>query len=319
MGYELNKNIDYIKSINAAIDFIHNHLDDDLSLDKVAHEVAFSPYHFHRIFKLIVNEKLYSYICRVRIEQAVKKLVFHENMSIRDIGLDCGFQSLASFSRAFKGIRSLTPTEYRKKYAVYEKREVTFAELRFRQELLHSVNQVPVNGLDHVIAYAYKKIHDVTIQHLPLQKVVYNRHRGIVRRGMNWGIVRLFEETFHQANRLGLLSSSSQSIGVSHDDPYITPLHMCRFDACITVENVNEPVKEIELQVLQGGKYAVLFISETPQMICLLGDLLVQNWLPQSGYQLDNRPFLEKYYNNPALDPCHRIIMDLCIPIRPKP
>jgi AraC family transcriptional regulator len=316
-SHDLIKSNHYVQAINIAIDYIHLHLNELLSLEAVAREVSFSPYHFHRIFKSIVQETLHQYIRRARIEKSEKLLVFHEGIPVRDIAFECGFESLSCFSRAFKDMRGLAPTDYRKRYALNMNRDMTFAEQRFRQEIAALSTLGSIGGIDRVISYALREIHKVTIQHIPAQKVAYTRHRGLIR-GLNPQLSRSFENTFKEVRRHGLLSSDSQALGVSHDDTNITPLHKCRYDACVTVNPDSGPIPGIESQLLPGGKYAVLTISDTPTVSWLLGDLLVQQWLPASGYQLDMRPFLEKFYNNPVHDPYQRAIFDFCVPVRPK-
>ncbi|MFP7656570.1 AraC family transcriptional regulator [Chryseobacterium proteolyticum] len=54
----------YKKRIVKIIRYIEDHLDSELSLEKVAELGAYSPFHFHRVFKLITGETLQSYVIR---------------------------------------------------------------------------------------------------------------------------------------------------------------------------------------------------------------------------------------------------------------
>jgi AraC family transcriptional regulator len=47
---------EYKKRIVKTIQYIDTHLDEDLSLEKIAEISAYSPFHFHRIFRLITGE-----------------------------------------------------------------------------------------------------------------------------------------------------------------------------------------------------------------------------------------------------------------------
>jgi AraC family transcriptional regulator len=60
-------------------------------LKSLADIVHFSQYYFYRIFKGIVEESLYKYIQRIRIEKAAHSLKYHKNKSVTEIALDCGF------------------------------------------------------------------------------------------------------------------------------------------------------------------------------------------------------------------------------------
>lgn len=62
--------LDYGQRVNRVIDHIHDHLADDLALEDLARIAAFSPFHFHRVFKAIVGETLFGFIQRTRIERA---------------------------------------------------------------------------------------------------------------------------------------------------------------------------------------------------------------------------------------------------------
>ncbi len=52
-----------------AIEYIDHHIDTELTLEKVSEIAAYSPFHFHRIFRLITQETIQQYIIRKRIEK----------------------------------------------------------------------------------------------------------------------------------------------------------------------------------------------------------------------------------------------------------
>src|SRR5690606_35491140 len=126
-----------------------------------------SPYHFHRMFKSVVSENVNAYIRRVRTEKASRMLAFQERMSLTDIGLECGFPSLSSFSRAFRHIRGLSPSEYRRRFAVFETREITFAAQRFRRTVARMSGGLPLSGVDRTVRWALRRMIDVAVVHLP--------------------------------------------------------------------------------------------------------------------------------------------------------
>ena len=65
---------DYVSRINKVIDYIDLHLDADLSLEELADVAQFSKYHFHRIFFAFMQETLFQYIQRLRLERAASWL-----------------------------------------------------------------------------------------------------------------------------------------------------------------------------------------------------------------------------------------------------
>jgi AraC family transcriptional regulator len=60
--------LEYEKRANRVIDHIRDHLGEALSLAELARVAAFSPFHFHRVFKALTHETLFGYVQRLRIE-----------------------------------------------------------------------------------------------------------------------------------------------------------------------------------------------------------------------------------------------------------
>lgn len=81
--------------------YIQNHLNDELSLEKLSAVAHFSPFHFHRFFSTYTGESLKSYILRLRLERAARNLAF-TNLSITHIAENAAFQTVHSLHHAFK-------------------------------------------------------------------------------------------------------------------------------------------------------------------------------------------------------------------------
>ncbi len=103
--------------ISEAIKYIDAHLNDTLSVRVIAEQFAFSPYYFHRLFTSVVGKSLIAYVRDRRIVYACKML-YETDRKVLDIALDFGFDSAQSFSRTFKSITGMSPTEYRKRKIV---------------------------------------------------------------------------------------------------------------------------------------------------------------------------------------------------------
>ncbi|WP_221630242.1 AraC family transcriptional regulator [Chryseobacterium lactis] len=74
---------EYKKRIVKTIQYIDTHLDEDLSLEKIAEISAYSPFHFHRIFRLITGETLQNYIIRKKIEKSAFFLAMRKEVEIK--------------------------------------------------------------------------------------------------------------------------------------------------------------------------------------------------------------------------------------------
>lgn len=103
--------------IGKALDLIHNAPDKHWSLEELAQNVAMSRTSFAQQFKRLVGNTPIDYLTEWRMSLAYSKLQLSED-NVLSIALDLGYQSEASFSRAFKKIIGKSPGEVRKNVAV---------------------------------------------------------------------------------------------------------------------------------------------------------------------------------------------------------
>lgn len=83
-----------------------------IDVASVAARVGYSRYHFIRLFKLAYGETPGRYLSRRRVERA-QDLLRTADLTVSEICVAVGFESLGSFCTRFKDITGLTPTEYR--------------------------------------------------------------------------------------------------------------------------------------------------------------------------------------------------------------
>ncbi|MDH6595909.1 helix-turn-helix domain-containing protein [Bacillus aerius] len=101
------------KTIQETLNYIEQHLKDDLTLQTLAKHTGYSRFHFHRIFKKVIKKSVVDYIRERRMTQAAKDLIHTDQRAI-DIALQYRFGSQESFPRAFKKIYDMSPAHYRK-------------------------------------------------------------------------------------------------------------------------------------------------------------------------------------------------------------
>jgi AraC family transcriptional regulator len=106
--------VNYLEQVQRGIDYIEEHLDEEVQPAEVASAAALSQWHFQRIFKALTNETLKTYIRSRRFSNAVEKLA-HGKERIIDIALAAGFETQESFTRAFKAAFGTTPADYRRR------------------------------------------------------------------------------------------------------------------------------------------------------------------------------------------------------------
>ncbi|SEB53158.1 helix-turn-helix transcriptional regulator [Paenibacillus sp. GP183] len=98
--------------VDEAIIYIHQNIYEPLSLSRLADHVAYSPYHFMRIFKERIGLSPLYYVSSLRLQRA-KELLLNTNLSIRDIGLEIGQQSLGTFTTRFTERVGVSPSDFR--------------------------------------------------------------------------------------------------------------------------------------------------------------------------------------------------------------
>jgi AraC family transcriptional regulator len=94
------------------VEFIEQHLAEEISLDALAELVQLSPYHFLRSFKRSLGEPPHRYWTARRIERA-KTLLANPGASITEVAFQVGFSGTSAFSAAFRRITGQTATDYR--------------------------------------------------------------------------------------------------------------------------------------------------------------------------------------------------------------
>src|SRR5262252_3552379 len=205
----------YEERVNRVLDYITQHLDGNLSLNKLARISHFSSFHFHRIFHGLTGETLNSFVRRARLERAAQLMKAAPARRITDIALEVVFPGLAEFSRAFKTHFGINARSWDSRQPL-EKSKICKApdglmlypieelERRWKGEGL----RVRIGGLDRC-RYVYIRTYDP-----------YGNERliGAYHSLVSWLAQR----------RTDL--SEVVMIGMSQDDPAVTPPEKCRYD-----------------------------------------------------------------------------------------
>jgi AraC family transcriptional regulator len=95
------------------VEFIEQHLAEAISLAALAELVDLSLYHFARAFTQSFGAPPHRYHMTRRMDRA-KNLLQRPGLSVTQIGARIGFRETSSFTRAFRKLTGLTPTEYRR-------------------------------------------------------------------------------------------------------------------------------------------------------------------------------------------------------------
>ncbi len=307
---------EYVARINRVIDHVSMNLSGDLSLRALARVANFSPYHFHRVFRGMVGETVNGFIRRVRVETAAARLLANPALSITRIATDCGFASPSSFAREFRVHFGMSATQFRSRGPSFS---------RTRQVKSNPGQPLGKGGKDAVdpLVYAGGNMQDaprrqtmkmsVEVKQMPELFVAYVRHIGPYNQ-----IPKAIEKLMRWAGPRGLVRFPETTVlGVYHDDPDITDPSKLRSSACITVPKETQVGGEIGAMTIPGGLFAVAHCEIDADEYGAAWDKLMGEWLPESGYQPDDRLCYEVYLNDPTTHPSRQHIVDICEPVRP--
>ncbi|HFJ9437991.1 TPA: GyrI-like domain-containing protein [Bacillus albus] len=287
---------EYLRRIYKVQDYIESHVNDSLSIEELADVAGFSKFHFHRIFKGIVDESLSRYVNRLKLERATHLLTYRTDMTITNIAYHFGFTDSAVFSRTFKNYYGVSPSQYRNDNSKNCKDVRKSSQYNECKKVRGNVEIVTADDI----------------------QVAYIRHIGTYEE-LTIAFPKMIEKLFHYAAKEKChVFEDTKVLTISHDHHEFTEENHLRTSLCITIPNESAvETNDIGIMVIPSGKYAVGHFEIFQDEYKGAWDFLYGEWLPNSGYKpRDSYPF-EMYKNDPRQHPENRHIVDIFVPIEP--
>lgn len=199
--------MDVLKNINAALDYIEAHLNEEIDSKEAARIALCSEYHFKRMFSFLAGVPLSEYIRRRRLTLAAFDLR-SSDMKVIDIAMKYGYHSPDSFTRAFQNLHGVTPTEARQTGQLLKSYpRMTFQltikggnEMNYRIlekeafRIAGITKRVPIifNGVNPEIAQMWQSLDEAKIQQL---KALSNMEpAGLISASVNFSEGRMEEK-----------------------------------------------------------------------------------------------------------------------------
>ncbi|SER89917.1 AraC-type DNA-binding protein [Gracilibacillus ureilyticus] len=110
--HDQSKEVELPLAIAKAVSFLEKKYADDLTLDDIVKVSGLSKYHFTRLFARTMQVTPIQFLTKIRMKQAVE-LLQDNSLSIEDIAKQVGYRNGNYFSKVFKSILNITPSEYR--------------------------------------------------------------------------------------------------------------------------------------------------------------------------------------------------------------
>lgn len=93
---------------------IEERIQEKLTVENLADSLHISKYHYQRLFREAVGDSVMRYVTRRRLTMAAKELAERADITVLEVALRYGYDSHEGFTRSFRALMGVTPTEYRK-------------------------------------------------------------------------------------------------------------------------------------------------------------------------------------------------------------
>lgn len=122
--------MDWVKMVEAALEYIEKNITGDLSVGKIAQEMNISPFYFQKGFSMLCGYTIGEYIRMRQLSLAGSELLASD-IKVIELAVKYGYESPDSFTKAFTRFHGSTPTDVRKNGASLK----SFAPLHIRLSL----------------------------------------------------------------------------------------------------------------------------------------------------------------------------------------
>lgn len=252
-------NTNYLRSMETAVTFIEEHLQEDISVGNIAAAVSYSLFHFCRIFNQIVHHPPYDYLIRRRLSAAAIQLQ-DGNQRITDLAFSYQFGSPESFSRAFRRMFGEIPKNCRQQ------------GLRDPRQLMNPLSPAHLSHRN---------------------QPGFQRPTLVNKEGFTAvGLMTIAKDDAAVA-QLMKQNPSANCFIIRHYPDYWSDQ-----GRPVLVGTLNEPAgPPLVSQTIPAYQYACFGITEVVEERPLLSDYIYQTWLPQSDYKLAAPFELEQDHN----------------------
>ena len=264
--------MEWIERLNKAINYIEEHITEEIDYEQLAKVACCSSYHFQRMFAYMANVPLSEYIRRRRMSLAAVDLQAADDKVI-DIALKYGYSSPTAFNRAFQSVHGIAPSLV-KKGGVSMK---SYPPLSFK---------ITIKGVEEL---------NYRIEKKEAFRIV----------GVSQPLEQDIEKNFAVVPQMWQKAAVDGTIPLLVQMMDSQPMGILGVSACDDLEqwryylaaSSTKPVSDnLEEYVVPAFTWAIFPGSGVcPQAIQELEQRIVTEWLPASGYEYANGPDIEVY------------------------
>ncbi len=286
------------------MDYIEEHLCEELTLQELARLAGFSDFHFHRVFQAMAGVPVMDYVRKRRLVMAAFRIA-HTDDKLIEIALDCGFGSPETFIRAFRKLFGMTPGDYRKRgihAPAYGKAELQRKRIHSYLGGIRMNYRIEVKPAFHILGYSLTTRSD----------------NGQNNREIPAFWQRYMQEELGKTLMDQAVSTAEYGICTDHnldtgDFAYVIGVE-CKPDA--------KPPEGAAVRSFPEQTYAVFTTPRVPaeQFTASIQETwnsIYSEWLPHSGYELAQAADFEYYDERCWRDRNEQLEMDIYVPVVP--
>ena len=264
--------MEWLERMNRALDYIERHLEDGVSIEEAARAAYSSTFHFHRLFHMVTGLTVTEYIRRRRLTLAAQELASTQTRVV-DVALKYGYDSPESFTKAFRRLHGISPSEARNPGV----RLKAFPRMAF-QFALKGVYAMDYRIVEREAFHVVGKVLHTT-----------------VRDGENWRTIPAFWNSGYEDGWIPRLESQAGRMAMG----ICLPMTPGREDLSymIAVEAGPEAAgEEWTGYTVPALTWAVFTaVGPVPGSVQDTFRRIFQEWFPSTNYEHDDGPELEVY------------------------
>lgn len=276
---------DYYQSVYRVLEYVNENIFINIDLDKLSEIANISKYHFHRIFKAVLNESPGEYIQRLKLEKTAFKL-HTTKLTLKEIAEQVGYQTPESLSKAFKKHYGVNPQKYRQ-----------------NPSDLTSPLSKPTIGLD--IKPEIRIISEIQLLCTSLRNAYTDEN----------AFKNAWTSLINFASKKNLLDSTQGYYCISRDISTHTAPDKCRIYTCLEIAKSIKSSGKFIVQKIDGGEYAVFqykgCYSDLEAFYCDI----YRYWIPKSQHILRDSLHFEKYLSDFNKVKNNQLSIEIYIPI----
>lgn len=284
----------WVESLQKAIDYIEEHLLENIAIENIAKQANVSPFHFQRTFSILTDISIGEYIRRRRLSLAAQELA-HTSSKIIEIALKYGYDTPEAFTKAFRRQHGIAPSQ-----------------VRNYNGMLNSYNRLMIQvSLKGAEPMKYKVVEKESFQ------VVGVKREFSGANGENLiGIPKMWDDVHADGTNDLLVRLNNGEIkgvlGVCMAKPNTQPQLIDYWIATDFKGDVPEGLLQLEIPATKWGVFEVH--GAMPVAMQKAWKQIFSEWFPSSHYEHAGSPELEVYSDGDPWSPDY--YSEIWIPVK---